>query len=89
MALVLCPACGEETMDRMVKCPLCNEPLTASQEAEKTQNGRLFFFGLAFIGGLGAATLCNMFGYTALAMGLGMVGLISMVILTLTLFTAR
>ncbi len=89
MALVLCPECGEETVDQMVNCPLCDEPLAESQKAEKMKNGRLFLFGLLFIGGLGAATVCNMFGYTALAMGLGMIGVICMVILTLNLFATR
>jgi hypothetical protein len=89
MALVLCPECGEETLDQLVNCPLCDEPLSERQEAEKPKNGRLFFYGLLFIGGLGAATVCNMFGYTALAMGLGMVAVISMVVLTLNLFATR
>jgi hypothetical protein len=89
MALVLCPECGEETVDQLINCPLCDEPLTESQKVEKSKNARLFFFGLAFIGGLGAATLCNMLGYTGWAMGLGMVGLASMAILILNLFTGR
>ena len=89
MALVLCPECGEETVDQLINCPLCDEPLTDNQKAEKSKNARLFFFGLAFIGGLGAATLCNMLGYTGWAMGLGMVGLASMAILILNLFTNR
>jgi hypothetical protein len=89
MALVLCPECGEETVDRLVNCPLCDEPLATGQKTEQAKNARLFFFGLAFIGGLGAATLCNMLGYTAWAMGLGMVGLASMAILILNLFSTR
>lgn len=89
MTLVLCPECGEETMDQLVSCPLCDEPLAENQKNTKAENTRLFLLGLAFIGGLGAATLCNMMGYTAWAMGLGMVGLGCMAIFMLNLSTRR
>lgn len=89
MALILCPECGEETLDQLVSCPRCDVPLAAGKQSDKTKNARMFLFGLAFIGGLGAATLCNMLGYTGWAMGLGMVGIASMAILILNLFSER
>lgn len=85
MTLVLCPECGEETLDQLVSCPLCNEPLAANQKVDKTKNARLFIFGALFIGGLVTATLCNMMGYTVLAIGLGIVGVVSIAFLLLGL----
>jgi hypothetical protein len=76
-------------VDHLVNCPLCDEPLASGGKVEKSENAKLFVFGLAFIGGLGAATLSNMLGYTGLAMGLGMVGLASMVILVIKMFSDK
>lgn len=89
MALAFCQECGEETLDQLVSCPYCDEPLATSKKNDKANSARLFFFGMAFIGGLGAATLCNMMGYTGWAMGLGMMGIISMVVLILNLQAVR
>jgi hypothetical protein len=85
MALVLCPECGEETLDQLVSCPLCNEPLAESQKYDRVKNNRLFVLGAAFVGGLVAATLCNMMGHTVLAIGLGIVGVVSIALLLLGL----
>ena len=35
MALVLCPECGEETLDRLTNCPLCDEPLAEEKQQTK------------------------------------------------------
>ena len=85
MALVVCPECGEETLDQLVSCPLCNEPLVENQKNPKNMHVRLCFFGLAFLGGLVAATLCNIMGYTNTAIGLAVVGLASMLVLIFNL----
>jgi hypothetical protein len=85
MALVLCPECGEETLDQLVSCPLCNVPLAANQQNDRTKNNRLFLFGAAFVGGLVAATVCNMMGHTVMAIGLGIVGVVSIALLLLGL----
>lgn len=85
MAMVLCPECGEETMDQLVSCPRCDESLSKKQESSSAKNARLTFFGLAFSCGLIAATLCNMMGYTGWAMGFGTAGVVSMVALIFNL----
>lgn len=85
MSLVLCPECGEETLDQLVSCPVCDKPLAAGQRIGKTKNNRLFILGAAFIVGLVAATVCNMMGHTFLAIGLGIVGVISIALLLLGL----
>ncbi len=56
-----------------------------NQNSERTQNFRLCALSFAFIGALGAATLCNMLGYTGWAMGLGMIGLCCMAMFLLNL----
>ena len=75
MALVFCPECGEETLDQLNNCPLCDKPLEGLQR-HKTRNKRLYLLGLAFLGGLVSATLCNMLGFTALAIGLATLGVL-------------
>ena len=89
MALELCPECGEEALDQLASCPHCDETRVTNQKSDKTKSARLFFYGLAFIGGLGAATLCNMMGYTGWAMGFGMLGLASMSALLLNMNADR
>ena len=85
MSLVLCQECGEETLDQLANCPHCDEPIPANRDIENRHNVRQLFFGVAFIGGLGAATLCNMIGRTGWAMGLGLASLSFMAILLLSL----
>lgn len=85
MTLVLCPECGEETLDRLVNCPLCDEQLDHKEANDKKKQSRLVFFGSAFVGGLIAATLCNMMGYTTLAIAFCVGGLIGMVALIVKL----
>lgn len=85
MSLVYCPECGEETLDRLTNCPLCNEPLVESLNKHKTKTKRLYFLGLAFVGGLALATLCNIAGYTTLAITFAVVGILCMAGLLLKL----
>lgn len=87
MALVLCPQCGEETLDQLLNCPLCNYPLAESHKKRALLNGRLHFLGLAFVGGLAAATLCNMMGFTSLALVLTATALLCLAALVLKLNT--
>jgi len=84
MALVLCPECGEETLDRLTNCPLCDKPL-AEERPQKNEATRLLVYGGLFLCGLTAATLCNTMGYTRTAISLGLVGIIGMLALILRL----
>ena len=89
MALVLCPECGEETVDQLVSCPLCNEPLTENQANNKAKDSRLTFLGMSAIGGLTTATLSNMMGFTVGAIVLGTAGVVSLAVLTFNMFSDR
>ena len=84
MALVLCPECGEETLDRLTNCPLCDKPL-AEERKQTNEATKLLAYGVLFLSGLTAATLCNTLGYTRTAIGLGLIGVIGMVVLILKL----
>jgi len=85
VSLVYCPECGEETLDRLLNCPLCNEPLVEGLNKHRTKTNRLYFLGMAFVGGLVLATLCNIAGYPMLAIGFAVVGILSMAGLLLKL----
>ncbi|MEN8730850.1 MAG: hypothetical protein AB1Z51_13790 [Desulfuromonadales bacterium] len=84
MALVLCPECGEETLDRLTNCPLCEEPL-AEEKQQIRDTTKLFIYGALFLGGLTGATLCNSLGYTRTAISLAILGVLSMVVMILKL----
>ena len=84
MALVLCPECGEETLDRLTNCPLCNEPL-AEDKQQTSETTKLFIYGALFLCGLTGATLCNSFGYTRTAIILSLLGVLSLVVMVLKL----
>jgi len=81
MALVLCPECGEETLDRLTNCPLCDKPLAEKPQTSETT--RLLIYAILFLLGLTAATLCNTMGYTRTAIILAIVGIIGMVAMIL------
>ena len=51
---------------------------TPEETLEKKGSGRHVAYGIAFVGGMGAATAFNMSGYPGIAMGFGMVGLIGL-----------
>jgi uncharacterized protein (DUF983 family) len=89
MALVLCPECGEETLDQMVSCPVCDKPLAAEQNQDRAKNVRLMFFGAVFVGGVLSATFCNMIGYTGFSMGLGIVGIAGIILFLINLNAER
>jgi len=89
MALVLCPECGEETLDQLVNCPICANPLDSSKSSTNAKTARLLLFGLIFAGGVLTATLCNMMGLTRLAIGLGVVGLVGLGLFLLKLNAER
>ena len=84
MALVLCPECGEETLDRLTNCPLCEEPL-AEGPRQASETTMLFVYGTLFLCGLIGATLCNTLGFTRTAVGLSIIGIASIVIMILKL----
>ena len=84
MALVLCPECGEETLDRLTNCPLCDEPLAMGQR-QLSEASKLFVFGALSLCGLTGATLCNSLGYTRMAIALSMIGIVSIVVMIVKL----
>jgi len=84
MALVLCPECGEETLDRLTNCPLCDKPLTEERQ-QPSEATKLLIYGVLFLCGLTAATLCNTLGYTRMAISLSIVGIASIVVMILKL----
>lgn len=49
------------------------------ENSDSKDSGRHVLFGIAFVGGMGAATVLNMSGYPGMAMGCGMIGLIGLV----------
>ena len=84
MALVLCPECGEETLDRLSNCPLCDKPLV-EERPQISEVSKLLIYGILFLCGLTAATVCNSMGYTRMAVGLSVVGIASIVAMILKL----
>ena len=79
MAMILCSECGEETLDQLNNCPICDQPL--AKEKHPSSTGKYFFtYGGFALGGLALGTVCNMMGYTRVAMGLGVIALGSMVV---------
>jgi uncharacterized protein YbaR (Trm112 family) len=89
MALVLCPECGEETLDQMVSCPVCDKPLAAEQHRDRAKTARLGFFGAVFLGGVLSATFCNMAGYTGFSMGLAIAGIAGLILFLINLTAER
>ncbi len=84
MALVLCPECGEETLDRLVHCPLCNEPLAPAMLQTKGHRS-LATCGVLFLAGLVAATVCNSFGHPRLGLLCAVIGVGGLAALIVTL----
>ncbi len=83
MSQVICPKCGEKTMDRLVNCPICNEPLVEGQKRNQVRTQRLYFLGLVFLSGLVAATLSSIMGFPKLAVVFASIAIISLVALIL------
>jgi hypothetical protein len=83
MSQVICPKCGENTLDRLVNCPICNEPLVEGQKRNQVRTQRLYYFGLVFLSGLLAATLNSIMGFPKLAVVFTSIVIISLVALVL------
>jgi len=89
MALVLCPECGEETLDQLVNCPICANPLDSVQNSTGRKNDLSLLFGAVFVGGILSATICNMMGFTRWSIGLGVVGIAGLALFVLRLNAER
>lgn len=83
MSQVICPKCGEKTLDRLSNCPVCNEPLVEGQRRNQVRNRRLYYFGLVFVAGLVAATVSSIMGLPKLTMIFAAIGIIGLVALVL------
>jgi len=83
MSQVICPKCGENTLDRLVNCPICNEPLVQGQKRDQVRTQRLYYLGLIFLSGLVAATLSSIVGLPKLAVAFALIVIMSLVALVL------
>lgn len=83
MPEVICPKCGEKTIDRLVNCPVCNEPLVAGERRNQLRTQRLYYLGLVFVSGLIGATISSILGFPKLAIVFAAVTVISLVALVL------
>jgi len=83
MPEVICPKCGEKTIDRLVNCPVCNEPLVAGERRNQLRAQRLYYLGLVFVSGLIGATISSILGFPKLAIVFAAVTVISLVALVL------
>ena len=79
MSQIICPKCGENTLDRLSNCPVCNEPLVEGQERNRVRNQRLYYFGLLFVAGLVAATVSSIMGLPKLTLVFAAIGIIGLV----------
>ena len=83
MSQVICPKCGENTLDRLSNCPICNEPLVEGQKRNQVRTQRLYYLGLVFVSGLVAATLSSIMGFPKLAIVFASIVVIGLVALVL------
>ena len=83
MSQVICPKCGENTLDRLSNCPVCNEPLVEGQRRNEVRTKRVYYLGLVFVGGLVAATLSSIMGFPKLTMVFAAIGVLGLVALIL------
>jgi len=83
MPEVICPKCGEKTIDRLVNCPVCNVPLVAGERRNQLRAQRLYYLGLVFVSGLIGATISSILGFPKLAIVFAAVTVISLVALVL------
>lgn len=79
MSEVICPKCGEKTLDRLSNCPICNEPLVEGQKRNEVRTQRVYYFGLVFVAGLAAATVSSLMGMPKLTMIFAAIGIIGLV----------
>ncbi|MDH3808932.1 MAG: YgzB family protein [Desulfuromonadales bacterium] len=83
MPQVICPKCGENTLDRLSNCPVCNEPLVEGQKRNEVRTKRVYYLGFVFVGGLVAATLSSIMGFPKLTMVFAAIGVLGLVALIL------
>ena len=83
MSQVICPKCGENTLDRLSNCPVCNEPLVEGQKRNEVRTRRVYYLGLVFVTGLAAATVSSLMGFPKLTMVFAAIGVIGLVALIL------
>ncbi len=83
MSQVICPKCGENTLDRLSNCPVCNEPLVEGEKRNQVRNQRLYYLGLVFVTGLVAATVSSVMGFPKLTLVFAAIGIIGLVALIL------
>ena len=83
MSQVICPKCGENTLDRLSNCPVCNEPLVEGQKRNEVRTKRVYYFGFVFVVGLVAATLSSIMGLPKLTMIFAAIGVLGLVALIL------
>ncbi len=83
MSQVICPKCGENTLDRLVNCPICNEPLVEGLKKNETRTRRLYYCGLVFVAGAIATILSSIMGIPKLAMLFAAITLVGLVALVL------
>jgi len=83
MSQVICPKCGENTLDRLSNCPVCNEPLVEGQKRNEVRTQRVYYLGLVFVTGLIAATVSSLMGFPKLTMVFAVIGVLGLVALVL------
>lgn len=88
MAMTLCPACGEETLDQLVSCPLCEEPLTKEHKKE-ISNNQLLVYGISVLAAMTLATAGNAFGFTRFAFAMGIISVICLVVFLYKLASSK
>jgi Flp pilus assembly protein TadB len=83
MSQVICPKCGENTLDRLSNCPVCNEPLVEGQKRNEVRTKRVYYLAFVFVAGLVAATLSSIMGFPKLTMIFAVIGVLGLVALIL------
>jgi hypothetical protein len=83
MSQIICPKCGENTLDRLSNCPVCNEPLAEGQKRNEVRTRRAYYFGFVFVGCLIASTLSSIMGFPKLTIVFAAVSVIGLIALIL------
>ena len=78
MSQVICPKCGENTLDRLSNCPVCNEPLVEGQKRNEVRTKRVYYLGLVFVAGLAAATVSSLMGFPMLTLVFAIIGVLGL-----------
>ena len=83
MSQLICPKRGENTLDRLSDCPVCNEPLVEGQKRNEVRTQRVYYLGLVFMAGLAAATVSSLMGFPKLTLFFAVIGVLGLVALIL------